>query len=344
MKTGAWLFSFLFVAICWPLYSACNAEEVDERVLEKVAELKTLWAGDYEHYRFVLLRQENVAEKLEALRKATDDWHVETLCEAFLYRIRNPKKAALIDRKWGRALTSNLRGGPVIGEYGSVLAIHFGTDAGSLVAETLLHRWIAEPLLEQDSALYALKLLRYKYTPEVALESTKYGAEFKLQLHALATVGECLKGLPERSLSVRATNDYFSYPLELEEYRQDRTLPAFALEGERRTAVVEALAALLDSVNIPLAARAAYELRNEPTPGVVAHLLEKMKSPASAWVRAYCADSLRHIDTEAAHRALKEAREVEKNPEVIEVVEGRRRPKWDWSGTEPTGAILAPEK
>jgi len=344
-------------------------------LLEQLRLLKDSVTGEYEDMRYVILQHEGLIERLERIRENTDDWHIKMLCDVLIYHKKNPEKAVLLERKWGRELKYPIwigRQSPRM-EYSGVVRHHFGPDAAPVVAEKVLHTWVFESYQTLESAIYTLYWLRYEYLPDVLIEALNERLLSSYpSLVAATVVGLSLQGLAEReAVLTDPETGTCLFPRELERFRQDRVaLPALRFEGKRRDEVLRKVASLLTHHYTSVQARTAYALRCEPTTAVVAMLKDRLLLDVTddseaewiirwrlnrgtkidsedgqremAWVRAWCADSLREIGTPEALEALESARRSEKHPEVLEVIEGRRKPRWYWKGDAPVGSILNP--
>jgi len=373
MKTGAFA-SVLVVLLTCNRTLLSVAEETDSKLLGQLDLLKASITGKYEDMRYVILQHEGLIERLERIRGNTDDWHIKMLCDVLIYHEKNPEKAVLLERKWGREFKDGivLGGQRLPNQYGSVLRHHFGREAGPVVAEKVLHTWVFESDQTLESALGALNLLRYDFAPEVLIEAANNKANPHFALYATSLLRAWFMGNPEfESVARNVMPGSYEWPLELEHFRQDRVLlPAMHISDQRRSRLVKMMAPLLLCNSIGAQARTAYTLRWAPTKETVSLLKDRLlmdvsKDPLAewilqwridtgkeiesddgqtvlAWVRAWCADSLREIGTPEALDVLESARRSEKHPEVLEVMEGRRKPRWYWVTEGPVGSILDP--
>jgi len=311
---------------------ACFAE--DEFPVPTFENLKDWYTGYYEDARYLILQKEGILEELEELHRNTDDWHIKVICEAFIYRKRNPEKVTLLDRKWGIEFKAH-RGHP---EYGMVLLIHFGSETAPLVAEKILHTWRRESAHSQSMALLALSLMRYRFTPEILLKAV---SDNRLQPEAdrmaLSIAKDCLDGFRALKFSVgrhtlegdimREVTRYM-LPEELRRFRNNGeiSVPALSIEGERREKFVQGLLDLLDYGDTFRKANTIDALRDEPTPAVVEHLSDLLTLDRSPVVRARCAYALRSLGTDEALTAVEKARRTEKDPSVLSVLERKNTP------------------
>ena len=215
-----------------------------------------------------------------------------------------------------------------------------------LVSENVLHRW-TKPTSVRASAFEALIFLRDERTPRVLLLVATNGKNRAgLRAHAIRRIVDCLKGLPARKIKavepLRAFAPWME-PEELAAYKKDRSFPELKLAGEDRTFVVKRLVDLLNDDEELVRAASAYALQHASGPQVVQALAERLRQDESAWVRAWCAASLRAIGTPDALAAVAKARQREGNAEVIEVIEGNRQPLKPVSGP-PRKSILQPKR
>jgi len=295
---------------------ACFAE--DEFPVPTLENLRKWYTGYYEDARYVILQKEGIVEELEELHRNTDDWHIKVICEAFLYRKRNLEKAVLIDRKWGCEFKGP--GPGLLSEYAIVLVNHFGREAAPLVAEKILHTWPMETALSQTSALRTLRLMRYRFLPEIALKAV---SERTIKPGAYATamriVMDCLQGLP--ALRFRVDRDFlrgdlvaslstYVLPEELRRFRAEGeiSVPSLSIQGERREKIVEGVCELLENGDPEVQMWAIVALQYEPTPAAVARLSEMLlpEGKRGHWTCIYqwCAYILKVMDTEEARTAL----------------------------------------
>jgi hypothetical protein len=214
-----------------------------------------------------------------------------------------------------------------------VIALHFGSEAFPVVSENLLHVWVTPGFSQRAkraSAMEALISLRDECTPRVLLMIAQNSNEpTTLRAHAIRRIADCLKGLPGKEIRADVPLRAFvgwAEPEELAEYKKGRTFPPLKVVGEERSRIADALADLLDDDERLVRGTAAYALQHVSDRQTVRHLASCLRNDESAWVRGWCAASLRALGTEQALTALHEARKSEKDADVIQVIEGKRLP------------------
>lgn len=348
----------VIVLTVFALASQSSAEEnTDSKIEEKLAKLLTLKGDEYIEARnrlIVLLEDKETNAGLIRIKERSQNQLIALLVDSLLYRISNRRKASLLDRHWRRpgvgrfdqhgrerVLTYN-------SDYPQIVIICFGTESFPVIAENLL---LSDVIRQRKDLVATIAEMRDRRSCDVLLEVIRNPRYSRLcRLFAIWCIDRYLGGLEEADYGSSGKSELTGVgdssrmiPPEIKDYARERKLPAFDLEPKKRAIVAGSLENLMENEKdthmkamLVWALRHGYSVNNKTT---VSILTKTLKSEESAWIRAWCVVALKTIDSENARSALKEHKKIEKNEEVLLVMEGKRQPLEPASGL-PAETIL----
>lgn len=155
-----------------------------------------------------------------------------------------------------------------------------------------------------------------------------------------------LQGMPAVSLSSDDINSKFSslvernvkWPIK----HENITLPEWHADEKTRETIINELISVSDTGDVQERALAAYLLRYDGENGID-KIENKFRKEMSAWVRACYANSIRSIGGEYSIKVLSTIKDLEKNAEVVAVIDGGNLPLPPWVGLPSETSILKRE-
>jgi len=273
-------------------------------------------------------------QQLVEVREAAKDPLVALVCDGLLWRQRNPKTAALLDKHGqnpclaGTFSPPGATGQELWGDHGPVVTriSCFGPEAFPALAEHLLYE--SRPLFYRLDLIETLVELRDARVVGVLLAlAARADEEPRVRAAAVWRLEKCLSGVPALSMPYAVGKNPLgvgpSVIAELAGLAKPVQLAGLEVRDPQRAGALKALAGTLAAdKDERVRALAARALRGGDATSVPA-LAAAVAGDESPWVRTWCADTLKRLGTPEAAKALEAARAAEKHAEVLAVLEGR---------------------
>jgi HEAT repeat protein len=294
-----------------------------------------------------VLKRDDLQHSLAVLRQDTKDFAGNILLDAISYRASDPEFATRLDGSLSPTSFKppTIGSRSVLGRHTScviprVVIVCFGQEGFPLIAESLLFSGVMEPLAAMQTAVgmhepRAVDVLLNKLDDDKPV----------IRAAAIFNLVKMLDSLDAEKIDVGGGLDDLiglGVPAHLQKLAKARELPEVKLEEHRTKGIWEHLIKSLFDSDEQVRSMIVYALQRggqSPVPALVS-LFAKEESP---WVRAWCAVTLQVIGSEEASKALDAAKKTEKNPEVLQVIEGKAKPLAPWNGV-PKESILEANK